>query len=461
VNARASVLVLLSMAAAACDPAAEPSSDRVGAPLAVAPTASRDGGVREGGSDDEGAASRRESHHRPLAASLPSADGGQRAQPAKALAAAREGDEAAARGELGLAEKAYERAARLAPESPWMRAAHAWFLARVGEASEARAELERALDSADRSDPWLLAAIHHDLGTLREAQRDTARAQESFRAALRAWSAPHLARALLRVTPADDLQHREALRRAFGTLEVPATIADAFGRRGATRPEPLAFVVAGDLTAVVTARPPPASAGMPGGAQYGVRLLAPTAVADAGAPSGEVEVALVEAPAIRWHTARIEAVSLRRAETGLLVTLERTAPGAGAPAEVGTTLLGLGADGRPFVLFTRVTAATRDDPIGCRVGYEEVVEVHDEDGDGVVDGVRTTRRDFTRPRLDRVALACEVAERRRPPRYQPFLDAAPGGSGPREPAATVDAGPDAAGTPFGLSGPDAERAPRP
>ncbi len=417
--------MLAAVLTVACNGAPSQPAERVGAPLAVMPEPPADSGAgAPGDGAPDGDANPPNPRNAGRNGDTPrSADAGpRRRQPAKALAAARDADRAAASGDLELAERGYAKAVQLDPQSPWMRTARAWFLARLDRQSDARRELELALDRAERSDPWLIAAIHHEQGLQRESQRDRARARESFRAALRAWSSPPLARVLLRVTPREDLQFQTALRLAFGDTELPPQVLRALGPGGIARPEPLAVASAAGQTAIVTSRPPPNTRGpLPAGAHYSVRVIGPAGQRDAGAVPTVRQLALVEAPALRWHSASVEPVALRDNLMGFLIVLERTAPGAGAPLEVGTTLVGSNNDGALSVLFTGVTGSERDDPLGCRRGWREEVELRDDDGDGAPDIVQLTRSDYTRPRLPRAEATCVRHERTRPPRHQRLL----------------------------------------
>jgi hypothetical protein len=255
---------------------------------------------------------------------------------------------------------------------------------------------------------------------------------------LRAWSAPPLARALLRVTPPAARHYQAAAKLAFGGQSPPAelqrSLVGALGRF-----ELLDFARTGDdRLLLLTAQSPPDSSGLSAGAQYVLRLREPEAP-DAGSASSVV-VSLVEAPAIRWHQGRLETLELGEGRRGVLITLERTAPGAGAPLEVGTTLVSLPADGRPEILMTKVTGEEREEPLGCRRGWrEKIVSLHDQDGDGELDSVRLTRTEFVKQRLESAAGSCSERQ------GSPGLKVVP--LRPRLPAQQPRAAPDAGDEP--------------
>lgn len=416
INALAAGVVLLNLS---CSDEPQEPRERVGAPLSVTPpTSAADGSTARGIPGDGGADSRSEAEAGP-AVEAPQPDAAPRPQPARALAKAAEADELAHRGELAKASEAYGAACALNPRSPWMRTAHGWFLARRGQRARARDELERALDLAEPVDPLLLAAIHLGLGELREVRSDRARARESYRMGLRAWSAPPLARALLRVTPADDLQHQAAVKLAFGGRLPPPRLQQLLAKSGG-RLEVLDFAADDDgRLALLTAQPPPDPTTIPAGAHYALRLLAPLSEPDAGPGPAPLIIPLVEAPAIRWHQGRLEALELGEGRRGFLITLERTAPGAGAPRETGTTLVGLSDQEPARVLFTRVTGSERDDPLGCRRGWSEEVTLVDPGGDAP-EAVTLTRTDFVRPRLETAADVCPERETSRDPQTLPL-----------------------------------------
>jgi hypothetical protein len=377
------------------DGGSRPAGDERDAPAPDAPGAGGEGGAGDGGGD------------------APAAP-----DPSRALSLAAAADQAGARGDLARASATYKRAVSLDPRAPWLRVALAWYLSRLGDLTRARDELERSLDLVEEPDPLLLAAVHMGLGELRETRRDVARARESYRSGLRAWSAAPLARALLRVTPAGSDQLRAVEDLAFGPAAASLSESDRAAFSGLSRQggqEVLALaVVEGRGLAVVKSRPEPRAAALPPGAAYFLVLGAGATAAaadagpgqpqDSGIAGGPAKVALGEGTAVRWHQARARVVALGQGRPALLVTIERTTPGAGAPLEAWTSLAAVGEGGRLEVLHTRQTGDEREAPLGCRRGWTEEVVV----GAGAL---RVTRHDFVRQRLAGRAAACPAQDR--------------------------------------------------
>lgn len=430
------MMIAALLLTAACSDDRSSPSERVGAPLAVNPEQRQrpsDAGADAATPADGGGLA-----GDTAAASRPRRDAGeqdrqgpQRPQPAKALALAADADRRAAEGDLTEAMAIYGRALELNPRSPWFYTAHAWFLARQDRQAGARDALERALDLAQRRDPLLLAAIHLGIGELRELRGDLARARESYRIALRAWAAAPLARALLGITPRTDVQYDAALRVAFDERP-PERVLELFGSFRRHRPQPLAHVEHEGRHFIVSAQPPSPAGQIAAGAHYALHILATPQdddQADAGLRPLLAPMSLGETAAVRWHRATARVVPLAQERQALISTLERTAPGVGAPLEVGTTIVAID-ESPPRVIFTRVTGSERDDPLGCRRGWREQVELTDSDGDGTMDAVALTRHDRVTTRLESAASYCTPVDRARPRRVVPFL--------PREPPTAED-----------------------
>jgi tetratricopeptide (TPR) repeat protein len=416
---------------AACELDRDVPVEQIGEPLAVNPSrrvrpsrpardsgaAADDGPRRSRGADAAPAP--------PLDADSPDDPLLARPQPAKALALAAEADRQAASGELTKAMELYGRALEINPRSPWFLASCGWFLARQGQEGRARDALEQALDLEQRRDPLLLAALHLGIGELRELRGDQIRARESYRIALRTLTAPHFARALLRITPPTDAQHDAALRVAFPESAPPPELRRRFESGPRLGPRPIAYARDGDdRHLILTAQPPPDSGPLAAGAHYALQIIrTPGGEGDADDPSdvaSDAPLSLGETQALRWHDARLAVVELGPERQALISTIERTAPGVGAPLEVGTTIVAL--DERPpRILFTRVTGQERDDPLGCRRGWREEVALHDSDGDGEIDAVTLTRRDTVSLRLEAAESYCAPTESTQPPRSFPLL----------------------------------------
>lgn len=411
---RASTFMATVAIASAClsggcsDDRSEPL-ERVGEPLAISPVSdggrapegnqalSPDGGPLSSVGDGPG------SHRHDGEAARPP----QTPQPAKALLLAAEGDLAGSRGELNDAFSMYQRAVKLNPRSPWQRVALAWYQSRTDRLPQARDELEQALDLVERPDPLLLAAIHHGFGELRESRRDWARARESYRMALRAWSAPPLALALLRVTPPTNDQRRAAEQLAFGGQKLPPQVLATFAKRGGAAP--LATTeVPGRGVAIVTALAEPRPSPHPPGARYRVHIETEPQQPDAGAVQPPVKLLLGEASVVRWHQAKARTVTFGQNSARVLVTIERTAPGAGAPEEEWTSLVSVNAEGELETLLERQTGAQRDDPLGCRRGWREKVSVREK-------SLQVIREDFVRPRLPHATSYCTKRSKTKAP----------------------------------------------
>lgn len=407
----AAVAALATLGPGCSDDGSGPDLARVGEPLTIAEPPDAGPPTADAGQADGGPA-------RAPAPTDPAADdGGVVARdPARAMALAAEADLAGARGDLARARALCRRAVRHDPEAPWLRVAWAWYLSRAGELAAARDELEGALDAADGQDPLLIAAIHLGLGELREARRDLVRARESYRAGLRAWSAPPLARALLRVTPPGSDQLRAVADLAFDGSAGSLSDADreafaSLARRGG--PEVLALAqIEGRGLALVRSRPDPRDAVLAPGAEVVVALASGPGLADGG--DGSARVSLGTAAAVRWQKATAQAVTLGPGRPALLVTVERTGPGAGAPLEAWTSVVALGdAPPRLEVVAARQTADERESPIGCRRGWVEEVTLAE-------GALRVTRRAVVRPRLPHLAGACPASSRPRPPETIPL-----------------------------------------
>lgn len=381
-----------------CDGEGQEPLERVGEPLAISPQRDQndefDGGLeptRDGDVAPVGDGSLASS------AAVDEAPRQMAPQPAKALSLAVEADMAGARGELGQALTTYTRAVNFNQRSPWMRVARAWYESRTGDLTGARDDLEQALDLTERQDPFLLAALHHGLGELRESRRDWARARESYRTALRAWSAPPLARSLLRVTPPTNDQRSAAEKLAFSGQTFPARVIETFAKRGGSAPL-AATEIANQGLAVVTALPQPRSSAIPAGAQYRVHIEDPTLIPDAGVAKAPAKLPIGEVSAVRWHQAKAETLTLNKG-IAVLVTVESIGPGVGAPQESWTSLVTVQADGALQLVVKRQTGSERDDPIGCRRGWREKVTVSD-------NALLVVREDFVRPRLKQASSFC-------------------------------------------------------
>lgn len=392
------VVIAIAASTSSCGDDREEPLERVGAPLEISPA--HDSGHTTNGTHtvrpqdasfhDEGSRSTSSSPSEAAQNVTP--------QPAKALTLAAEGDAIGARGELDDALALYDRAVRLNHKSPWQRVARAWYQSRTNHLSQARDDLEVAVDLVERSDPLLLAAIHHGFGELRESRRDWARARESYRTALRAWSASPLARALLRVTPPTNDQRNAAEQLAFDGQKLPPQVLNTFAKRGGATPL-AATELPGRGVIVVTALPEPRTSSLAAGARYRVHIERTPQQPDAGAVQPPVKLLVGETSAVRWHQAKVRALTLGTVGAAVLVTIVRIAPGAGAPEEEWTSLVTVGAGGEPELLITRQTGEQRDDPLGCRRGWHEEVSVREK-------SLHVVREDFVRPRLPQASSYC-------------------------------------------------------
>ncbi len=333
--------------------------------------------------------------------------------PSRALEIAAEADETGAAGNLRGAASGYGRAIALDSDQPWLRVARAWYLARLGRTPQARDDLERTLDQADTRDQLLIAAAHHGLAELQLARSDVARARGSFRMALRSWAGPPLARALLRITEAGDDQREEILRLAYGDDADPARhlLKSSGSQRGALLAA--AALDNGSLASVMAAAKTEAH-GLPHGAVYRLVVGPAKAKGDAGAAAGEL--ILGERSLVRWHEAAIRTVEAGEDRTLVVVTIETTGPGPGAPSKTTSTVVEV-RGGELAKLLERVTGEEREAPLGCRRGWREVLEISEEGG---ARAVRAVRQTFVRERIEAAEGVCAAESHRGPTRTVPL-----------------------------------------
>jgi len=407
-----SMLVLLTAVTACsrCDGDSGAPSERVAPPLPISGVRSDQAPAGDGAPGDAGArAETGDASAARVGVGNPSAATAASPQPARALELAARADEAGAGGDIAAAVEGYDLAVAASGDEPWLRVARAWYLSRLGRVLEARDDLDRALDLTDNRDQLAAAAALHGLGELHQSRSDLARAQDAYRQGLRSWAGAPLARALLGVTPSSSEQLTEIERLAHGeSVDLIRRLGVSRGRGGA---EVLAATeMTGGEAVLVLATPRASSAGFRLGASFRLVVIGPESPVDAGATTREL--VLGESSLIRWHLATARVVAQGDAGSSVLVTVESTGPGAGAPMEATTTLVEI-RRGTPTKLLARPVERVRDAPLGCRRGWRE--ELTFEVGDGAVGSLGATKVMVVTPRIPFAEGVCTAEERRQPP----------------------------------------------
>jgi hypothetical protein len=231
-----------------------------------------------------------------------------------------------------------------------------------------------------------------------------------------------MARALLGVTPGASDARDEVRRIAFGPVALPglteiATMATPGVSAPAGQLGPLAAAALSDgRNAFVVASPLPGPSALAPGWTYDV-VVRPTATGPDGMARFPIPVG--QARAVRWHEASMEAVMLGPGVSGLIVRLELTFPGPGAPSASIATLVSTNGD-RFDVLLSEPAGEEREEPIGCRLGWRAEIALADGDGDETIDSARISRSDFVRARLPAATTPCQAREASRTARAIPL-----------------------------------------